>query len=92
MLTPGEFVVRKSVAQAYGPLLNAINTDVFPKMNMTSYLPSKVDSSGGSPIVYNYELNVNVNGSNSSADDIANAVLGKIKMMESRNIRGVRVG
>ena len=92
MLTPGEFVVRKSVAQTYGPLLQALNTDVFPKMNMTSYIPSKVEQAGGAPIVYNYELSVNVNGSNASADDIANAVLGKIKMMEARNIRGVRVG
>jgi hypothetical protein len=33
LLTPGEFVVRKSVAQAYGPMLQALNSQVYPEMN-----------------------------------------------------------
>ena len=92
LLTPGEFVVRKSVAQAYGPLLQAINSDVFPKMNMTSIMPSTSGNTSSSEVVYNYQVNVNVTGSNSNADEIANVVLGKIKSMDARNIRGTRVG
>jgi hypothetical protein len=92
LLTPGEFVVRKSVAQAYGPLLQAINSDVFPKMNMTSMTPSISSNTGNSEVIYNYQVNVNVTGSNSNPEDIANVVLGKIKSMDARNIRGTRVG
>ena len=39
----------------------------------------------------NYNINVNVEGSNSSADDIAGAVMSKLRIIESRRIRGVRV-
>jgi hypothetical protein len=92
LLTPGEFVVRKSVAQTYGPLLNALNSDVFPKMTMTSLMPSSSKTSSDGQVSYNYAINVNVSGSNASPDDIANTVMSKIKMMESRNIRGTRVG
>jgi hypothetical protein len=37
--------------------------------------------------VYNYSLSVNVSGSNSSANDIANVVMNKIKTMESQQVR-----
>jgi hypothetical protein len=37
LLMPGEFVVRKSVAQAYGPELMNLNSQVFPKMNKPSF-------------------------------------------------------
>jgi hypothetical protein len=37
--------------------------------------------------VYNYSLSVNVNGSNSSADDIASTVIDKIKRIDSQRLR-----
>jgi hypothetical protein len=61
-------------------------------MNMTSLMPSASGNTSSSEVVYNYQVNVNVTGSNSNADEIANAVLGKIKSMDARNIRGTRVG
>jgi hypothetical protein len=33
LLTPGEFVVRKSVAQQYAPLLQSLNSQVYPQFN-----------------------------------------------------------
>jgi hypothetical protein len=43
-------------------------------------------------IQYNYEVNVNVAGSNASPDEIANTVMYKIKRMDDRQIRGTSVG
>jgi TP901 family phage tail tape measure protein len=37
--------------------------------------------------VYNYSLSVNVEGTNASANDIANVVMNKIKTVESQNVR-----
>jgi hypothetical protein len=42
--------------------------------------------------VYNYNLSVNVNGSNANADEIANSVMGKIKKLDSQRIRKQMVG
>ena len=38
--------------------------------------------------VYNYSVGITVNGSNSSADDIARAVMTQIKNVDSQRIRG----
>jgi predicted nucleic acid-binding Zn-ribbon protein len=46
---------------------------------------SSLTSQGNS--VYNYSLSVNVSGSNSSANDIANVVMNKIKTIESQQVR-----
>jgi TP901 family phage tail tape measure protein len=43
---------------------------------------ARVDNS-----VYNYSLNVNVSGSSSNANDIANVVMNKIKSIESQQVR-----
>lgn len=86
MLTPGEFVVRKSVAQTYGPLLSAINGNVFPKMGGSSAMPR--GSAKGSGSMYNYNVNVTLNGSDMNPDDVANAVMRKIKMTENTRVRG----
>jgi chromosome segregation ATPase len=32
LLTPGEFVVRKSVAEVYGPMLQNLNSQIYPEM------------------------------------------------------------
>jgi hypothetical protein len=45
-------------------------------------LNAQVDNS-----VYNYSLSVNVEGSNASANDIANVVMNKIKTIESQQVR-----
>ncbi len=74
MLTAGEYVVRKSAVDSLG--VGTMNS--INSGNMPS-----------SP-VYNYSLSVNVGGSNSSADDIARAVMSEIKRVDSQRIRGVR--
>jgi TP901 family phage tail tape measure protein len=89
LLTPGEFVVRKSAAQAYMPLLESINSDVFPRVNFNGAMP-KSSANNNSSMYNNYSVNVNVAGTNSSPDDIANAVMEKIKRIESRNIRSAK--
>ena len=71
MLTPGEFVVNRRAAAGLG--INNLNA-----MN-NGQLPS------GS--VYNYKVDVTLNGSDMNPNDVANAVLTKIKQLESRNIR-----
>jgi hypothetical protein len=74
MLTPGEFVIKKSAVEAYGANnLAKINDGI------------STDSS-----VYNYSLSVNVNGNNLNADDIASTVIQKIKYIDGQRIRGQR--
>jgi hypothetical protein len=96
LLTPGEFVVRKSAAQANMPLLKALNGNVFPKSG------SLVESTGvpvtdnsvstvNAPVYNNYSINVSVAETNASADEIAGAVMTKIKMNQNRSIRRSRV-
>jgi hypothetical protein len=74
MLTPGEFVIKKSAVDAYGANnLAKINDGI------------STDSS-----VYNYSLSVNVSGNNLNADDIASTVMQKIKYIDGQRIRGQR--
>jgi 4-hydroxy-3-methylbut-2-enyl diphosphate reductase IspH len=49
--------------------------------------PVKESPTNNNSSVYNYSLNVNVSGSNSSPNDIANAVMNKIKTIESQQVR-----
>ena len=97
LLTPGEFVVRKSVAQQNLPMLSALNSDIFPSMNSInsgmSELPNVVSSTVVSPntTLYNYSVNVNVTETDASATDIANTVIRKIRMMGDQEIRGNRI-
>ena len=97
LLTPGEFVVRKSVAQENLGLLQALNGDVFPGMKggmgaNAIMAPITNTVMEGSTTLYNnsYSVNVNVAGTNSSADEVANVVIRKIKGMNDRGIRGSR--
>jgi hypothetical protein len=65
--------------------------------NTPTNLNTDIESVGGSNISIfdsssknQYQINVNVNGTNASADQIANAVFGKIKMVDKKQIQGVR--
>jgi len=108
MLTPGEFVIRKGAAKTFLPLLESINSGVFPSIggmnlgsprydvpvsNVTNVPVSQsITNSSNASTMYNnsYSINVNVSGSNSSADEIANVVMGKIARSNSGSIRGSR--
>jgi TP901 family phage tail tape measure protein len=72
MLTPGEFVVRKYAVDDFG-------VDSLKSINNGTYQGNSV---------YNYELNVNMSGTNLDADDVAKTVISKIRQIDSQRIRG----
>jgi TP901 family phage tail tape measure protein len=74
MLTPGEFVVRKNAVDNFG--VNNLN-----KIN---------DGSTTGNSVYNYSVNIDVANTDASSSDIARAVIGQIKYIDSQRIRGQR--
>jgi hypothetical protein len=74
MLTPGEFVVRRSSVRKVG-------LDNLQKLNNSGQM------SGDS--VYNYSVNVSVK-SDANANDIARAVMTQIKQVDAQRIRGNR--
>ena len=74
MLTPGEFVINKNAANGLG--VNNLN-----KLNSGESLSSSV---------YNYSVGINVTNANADANDIARAVMGQIKYIDSQRIRGQR--
>jgi TP901 family phage tail tape measure protein len=84
MLTPGEFVIKKSAVDRIGPsALNKING--YAEGGLVGGMSAV---SGDS--VYNsnkYEINVNVS-SNSNPDQIANAVMTKIRQIDNKRVRG----
>jgi TP901 family phage tail tape measure protein len=96
MLTPGEFVVNKAAASAYGPMLKSLNESKYPSMlgqRSTPNVPIVSNSSSisdNSTAVYNYSLGFNINGSTSNPNDIARAVIKEIKSIDSQRIRGSR--
>jgi hypothetical protein len=71
MLTPGEFVVSRPAVREYG-------VDKLKAINSQAYDDSAV---------YNYNLSVNMSGSDLDADDVATVVLQKIKQLDSQRIR-----
>jgi len=74
MLTPGEFVIKKSSVNSYGvENLKSINNGQAPDSNS----------------VYNYSLTVNTK-SGSDPDDIARTVMTSLKRVESQRIRSSR--
>jgi hypothetical protein len=97
MLTPGEFIVNKTAAKAYRPLLESINESKYPSMlsgiGGSTVVPINNISTSmndNSTAVYNYSLGFNINGNNSNANDIARAVMTEIKNVDAQRIRGQR--
>lgn len=95
MLTPGEFVVNKTASKAFRPLLESMNKATYPNMSRigsdsaastTAHLSNVVTDN--SQTAYNYSLSVNMNGSNANPNDVANAVLVKIRQMENQRAKG----
>lgn len=72
MLTPGEFVMTRYAVDNFG-------ADKLNSINSGTY-------SGES--VYNYNLSVNMSGSNLNADDVARTVMTQIRQVNSQQLRG----
>ncbi len=97
MLTPGEFVVRKSMVEKYGaPMLKAINQGSFvmPKYSSGPDTPSISKKGGAStsinaPVYNNFSVSVSAT-TNANADDIANKAVMKIKQMQNMQVRSSR--
>jgi TP901 family phage tail tape measure protein len=106
MLTPGEFVMNKAATKRFGPMLENMNNSKYPSMikDLTPTTYTNVNSSISMPVssnlsstvndnsstMYNYNVGINVNESNASSNDIARAVIGQIKYIDSQRIRGQR--
>jgi hypothetical protein len=106
MLTPGEFVMNRNATKRFGPMLENMNNSKYPSMikDLTPTTYTNVNSSMVTPIInnvstsisdnsstmYNYNVGINVNESNASSNDIARAVIGQIKYIDSQRIRGQR--
>ena len=96
LLTPGEFVVRKSVASENMDFLKALNGDVFPSIKGTGSSAELATVAPTSPTinntpVYTYNVNVNVPNTDASPEEIANVVVGKLRRMTDTNLRGNRL-
>ena len=106
LLTPGEFVVRKSVADQNRGFLNQLNSQVFPAIgkgissptysmpgqSVTNIPVNTTNVVSNSSPMYNstYNVNVNVSGTNASPDDIANVVMAKLSNQNRGNLRSNR--
>jgi TP901 family phage tail tape measure protein len=106
LLTPGEFVVRKSVADENRGFLNQLNSQVFPGVgkgissptysvpgqSVTNIPVNTTNVVSNSSPMYNstYNVNVNVSGTNASPDDIANVVMAKLSNQNRGNLRSNR--
>jgi vacuolar-type H+-ATPase subunit I/STV1 len=104
MLTPGEFVMNKAATKRFGPMLENMNNSKFPSMikDMTPAVYSSNNSSVVAPTItsvattvsdnsstmYNYNIGITVPQSSASSNDIARAVIGQIKYIDSQRIRG----
>jgi hypothetical protein len=101
MLTPGEFIIKKSVADQYRSLLESLNNGTYktfeaPKFSSMSNDSVSVGSGPGissadnSSKVYNYNVGISVNSTSASPDDIAKVVMAEIKYIDSQRLRGQR--
>jgi TP901 family phage tail tape measure protein len=66
----------------------------YPQMSSVSVMPmtnmSSANVNNNSTAVYNYSVGISVNGSNSSPNDIARAVMAEIKNVDAQRIRSQR--
>jgi TP901 family phage tail tape measure protein len=98
ILTPGEFVVRKSMVKKYGqPLFESINQGSFamPRYNMPESRPTNIQTvmsttSINAPVYNTYDMDFAINGTNASADEIANKVMFKMRQVQNQGIRSNR--
>jgi hypothetical protein len=101
MLTPGEFVVRRSVADQYGALLQSLNNGTYKTFEAPTFSSMANDSikvgsgsasssADNSSKVYNYNVGISVSNTNASPDDIAKVVMAEIKYIDSQRLRGQR--
>jgi hypothetical protein len=100
MLTPGEFVVRKNIADQYGQMLESLNNGKYTSFDTPTYssmnnnvkvgVGATGSSANNSSKVYNYNVGISVNNTNAGADDIAKAVMSEIKYIDSQRLRGQR--
>ena len=101
LLSPGEFVMRRAAVNKYGlSMMDSINNGSFSLPSYSAPAPSSSVSpssarvrstSNISPGYNSYGLNVNVSGTNASADEIANRTVSKIREMQNMRIRSARV-
>ena len=97
-LTPGEFVIRKSMVDKYGmPMLSALNQGSFsmPRYNVNkpegaTKIQSNNSTNISAPMYNSYNVGVNVSNTGASADEIANITISKIKQMQNTQIRSGR--
>ncbi len=95
LLTPGEFVIRKSMVDKYGQtMFEKINQGSFdlPRYSIEgtpNVKPMSVSTVTAPVYNNNYSINVPVNQPNASADEIAYKVMNKIKGIDSASIRRV---
>ena len=99
MLTPGEFVMRKSAVDKYGsPMLSKMNMGAFKMPSYSVGQKEGIDvnskttnkTSINAPMYNNYSVSVSVSGTNASADEIANKAVMKIKQMQNTAVRSSR--
>jgi TP901 family phage tail tape measure protein len=88
MLTPGEFVIKKSSAQALGmPMLNALNDGKFPVAQSSPTAGSGIMGSITNNVSNNYN-NVNVNAGSANAGEVADIVVRRLARLNQQNIGG----
>jgi TP901 family phage tail tape measure protein len=100
MLTPGEFIVKKNVADQYRSLLESLNNGTYRSFEAPTYSSMNNNvkvgagatgsSADNSSKVYNYNVGISVNNTNANADDIAKAVMSEIRYIDSQRLRGQR--
>ena len=87
--------MNKKATKEFGPLLSMLNESKYPSMIGPSYSsekvsPNKTSINNNSRNVYNYNVGINVGGTNASANNIAKAVMDEIKYLDAQRIRGQR--
>jgi hypothetical protein len=100
MLTPGEFVIKRSIADQYGAFLESLNNGNYKSFEAPTYSSMNNNvkvgagaagsASDNSSKVYNYNVGISVNNTSANADDIAKVVMAEIKYIDSQRLRGQR--